>query len=507
MFRDSVPKDVTIDFEFDESPAVIAAIRSVATEGLIGAVLTGLMIMLFLRDLRSVVVVVANIPIALLGSLFGLWLTGNTINIMSLGGMALAIGILVDEATVTVENTNSQMRRTSNVATAALRGNNITAVPRLLALLCILSVFIPAFLMSDPLRSLFLPLTLAVGFAMISSYLLSSTFVPILCSYLLKNSGETEKTEGLFERFRDAFAGPGRRLVRWRWVVVPGYLGACVLVIVLLGSRLGTELFPQVDSGEFVLRFRPPSGSNFELTREMGVKCLEEIQREAKPENILITMGYVGQVAPNYGMNNIVLFMRGPDDGQLRIALREGSGIKLPEFRERLRKVLPERVIPWMAERLEKGGLTKERATQQAKTSTFGFGPGDIVSEVMSFGSMTPIAVRIIGTDLDKVRQHAQKVVLETEEHPVPSRYPVRAKSRLPDRRGRHRPREGWPERREGPGSGQRGDLGDVIEPVHRAQLLGESEDWLRLPGRGAGADLQHDDVGRGRDLADHQGQ
>ncbi len=418
LFRDSVPKDVTIDFEFDESPTVIAAIRSVATEGLIGAVLTGLMIMLFLRDLRSVVVVVSNIPIALLGSMFGLWITGNTINIMSLGGLALAIGILVDEATVEVENAHSQMRRTPNVATAVLRGNNITAVPRLLALLCILSVFIPAFLMRDPLRSLFLPLTLAVGFAMISSYVLSSTFVPVMCSYLLRHMGETEESKGLFDRLQHAFRGLGAVLVRLRYLVVPIYLVACGLVLWQVGGRLGTELFPQVDSGEFVLRFRPPPGSNFELTRQMGVKCLEEIQNEAKPENIAITMGYVGQVAPNYGMNNIVLFMRGPDDGQIRIALREGSGIKLAEFRERLRKVLPEKVIPWLAARLEQGGLSKDRAAQQARMATFGFEPGDIVTEVMSFGSRTPVAVRVIGTDLDKVRQHANKVVLEMKRIP-----------------------------------------------------------------------------------------
>ena len=263
-----------------------------------------------------------------------------------------------------------------------------------------------------------MPLTLAVGFAMISSYILSSTLVPILCSYLLKHSGEDESSEGLFERLRDKFQVFVGLLVRWRWFVVPGYLGVCGLVIVVLGTRIGTELFPQVDSGEFVLRFRPPSGSSFELTREMGVKCLEEIQREAKPENIKITMGYVGQVAPNYGMNNIVLFMRGPDDGQLRIKLREGSGIKLPEFRKRLRKELPDRVIPWLADRLEKGGLTRERAVRQAATATFGFGPGDIVSEVMSFGSMTPIAVRVVGTDLDKVRQHAHKIVVELKAIP-----------------------------------------------------------------------------------------
>ena len=165
----------------------MAAVESVATEGLIGAALTGLMILLFLGDWRSVLVVVANIPLALLGSLFGLWVTGNTINIMSLGGMALAIGILVDESTVTVENVHVQMQRTAKIASAVLHGSLITAVPRLLALLCILSVFIPAFIMADPLRSLFMPLTLGVGFAMISSYLLSSTFVPIMCVRLLKH--------------------------------------------------------------------------------------------------------------------------------------------------------------------------------------------------------------------------------------------------------------------------------------------------------------------------------
>ena len=189
LFRDAVPKDVSINFEFDESPTVVAAVESVATEGLIGAGLTGLMILLFLGDLRSVLVVVANIPLALMGSLVGLWLTGNTINIMSLGGMALSIGILVDEATVTIENTHVQMEHAPNVAMAMLRASNATAVPRLLALLCILSVFIPAFIMTDPLRSLFMPLTLGVGFAMISSYLLSSMFVPIMSVALLKHHG------------------------------------------------------------------------------------------------------------------------------------------------------------------------------------------------------------------------------------------------------------------------------------------------------------------------------
>ncbi len=415
-FREAVPKDVSVNFEFDESPTVVAAVESVATEGLIGAGLTGLMILLFLGDVRSVIVVVSNIPLALLGSLFGLWITGNTINIMSLGGMALAIGILVDEATVTIENVHVQMGRTSNLASAVLHASNATAVPRLLALLCILSVFIPAFIMADPLRSLFMPLTLGVGFAMISSYLLSSTFVPILCVSLLKHGGHgshgeaAHKKPGLFDHMLKVYGKMVQWFVRLRWLMVPGYIAGCGLILWLLGMQVGTELFPQIDSGQFVLRFRPPPGSNFELTRQMAVKCLEEIEQEAKAENIAITMGFVGQVAPNFGIDNMVLFMRGPDDGQLRVAFREDTKIKLPAFRERLRKVLPERVIPWLANRLEQGGLARDEAQQQSTTATFGFEPGDIVSSVMSFGSMTPIAVRIVGTDLKLVRQHAEKI-------------------------------------------------------------------------------------------------
>ncbi len=166
-----------------------------------------------------------------------------------------------------------------------------------------------------------------------------------------------------------------------------------------------------------MLRFRPPPGSSYELTREMGLKCLQEIEKEAGTGNVEITMGFVGQVAPNFGIDNMVLFMRGPDDGWLRVDLTEDSGIKLDEFRERLRKVLPERVVPWLAERLEQGGgaggLPKAEARQQAELATFGFEPGDIVSQVMSFGSSKPIAVRIVGTDYDEVRKHAEKIAGE----------------------------------------------------------------------------------------------
>ena len=303
---------------------------------------------------------------------------------------------------------------------------------------CILSVFVPAFIMDDPLRSLFMPLTLAVGFAMI-------VVVPALQHVragLVRGPAQAHgrmatRSRGLFGRMLKVYGKAVSWLVRLRWVVVPAYLGACALVLWLLGLQVGTELFPQVDSGQFVLRFRPPPGSNFELTRQMAVKCLEEIEQEAKPENIEISMGYVGQVAPNFGIDNMVLFMRGPDDGQLRVALREDSGIKLAEFRERLRKVLPERVIPWLAKRLEQGGLSRRRREQQAKLSTFGFEPGDIVTKVMSFGSLTPIAVRVVGTDLTTGPAARGEDRRQDEAHPLPPRRPVRADARLPHRRGR----------------------------------------------------------------------
>ncbi len=185
---DEVRDEIDVRFEFDQSPYVTRAIKGVLLEGLLGAGLIGLMVVLFLRDWRSVVIVVLNIPLALLASVFALWLCGHTINLMTLGGLTLAIGILVDESVVEVENIHTQMEHTDSVARAVRLGNAETAVPRLLALLCILAVFLPALFMEGALRALFVPLALAVGFAMIASYLLSSTFVPVMSVWLLRSS-------------------------------------------------------------------------------------------------------------------------------------------------------------------------------------------------------------------------------------------------------------------------------------------------------------------------------
>src|SRR5437763_3223012 len=171
----SIPEDIKVRFEFDQSPYVTRAIRGVGIEAGLGAFLTGLMVLLFLRDWRSVIVVVLNIPFALLGAIVALGLTGQPINLMTLGGLALAVGILVDESTVEVENIHTQMDRTDNIARATRLGNAETAVPRPLAMRCILAVFIPSFFMQGAAQALFMPLSLAVGFSMVTSYILSST--------------------------------------------------------------------------------------------------------------------------------------------------------------------------------------------------------------------------------------------------------------------------------------------------------------------------------------------
>ena len=410
LFRSVMPEDVQVRYEFDESPTVRTAIKSVATEGAIGATLVGLMILLFLRDVRTVIVVLLNIPLALTGSLVGLWLTGHTLNVMSLGGLALAIGILVDEATVEVENIHKQMEKTDSMARAVRRGNQITAVPRLLAMFCVLSVFIPTFIMEEPVRSLFMPLTLAVGFSMITSYLLSSTLVPVLAVWLLRHHGDHSHQVTLFDRILPPFGRFVERLAEFRWITVPGFLACCGLILWFVGREVGTELFPQVDSGQFVLGFRAPPGSQYELTRKTAVKILEVIAQDTQ-DKVNISMGYVGLTATNLATANMLLFMRASDDGELRVRLDEGSGIALADLRERLRKDIPAKIVPWLEQVLQKNGLTPKQAVARAKLFSLGFEPGDIVGEVVSLGSPLPVEVIVAGPDREQVRVHALKIL------------------------------------------------------------------------------------------------
>jgi multidrug efflux pump subunit AcrB len=358
---------------------------------------------------------VLNIPIALLGSVVAMWLTGQTLNLMTLGGLALAVGILVDEATVEVENIHTQMARTDAIAWAVRLGNKETAVPRLLAMLCVLAVFIPSFFMEGAARSLFVPLALAVGFSMVTSYLLSSTFVPVMSVWLLRHYHPVHAQTGWFsfDRFRSAYAAMLRRVIPFRWLMLAGYGGVAVGLVCwwLFGHPgVGTEIFPTVDAGQFQLRVRAPTGTKIDITEEITKQTLEAIKKTVGPDNVAITVSYVGIVSPNYPINNVYLWTSGPEEAVLRVRLKQGSGVQIAKLKQQLRDGLPKQLKGWLQKRLIAEGLSEKAAEARAQGLRLSFEPADIVNEVMSFGAPTPIEVAVSGPKLPETREYAEKV-------------------------------------------------------------------------------------------------
>jgi len=420
--QDVLPEDIRVSFEFDQSPYVTRAIWGVAGEGLLGAVLTGLMVLLFLRDWRSVIVVVLNIPLALLGALIALWLTGQGINLMTLGGLALAVGILVDEATVEVENIHTQMERTPSIARAVRLGNAETAVPRLLAMLCILAVFLPSLFMQGPAQALFVPLSLAVGFSMVTSYLLSSTFVPVLSVWLLWHyhpGHEAAAGRFSFTRLRQRYAAVLQKILRQRRLLVPAYVLGAALLSGLAWWFLGTEIFPTVDAGQFQVRLRAATGTRIERTEEIAVRTLETIKDMVGPENVSISVGYLGLVPTSYPINSVYEWMSGPEEAILRVALQPGKGIRVEALKERLRAELPARVKDWLRDKMRAEGAAPGVVTERVGGLRFSFEPADIVNQVMSFGSPTPIEVAVSGPKLEENRAYAEHVRQALEQIPA----------------------------------------------------------------------------------------
>ncbi|MFO0849349.1 MAG: efflux RND transporter permease subunit [Gemmataceae bacterium] len=415
-----LPDDIQVAFEFDQSPYVTNAMTGVAVEGALAAGLVGLMVLLFLRDWRSVIVVVLNIPLALTAALVGLWLSGHTVNLMTLGGLALAVGILVDEATVEVENIHAQLRHTNSVALAVRRGNQETAVPRLLAMLCILAVFIPALFMTGAARGLFLPLALAVGFAMIASYLLSSTLVPVLCVWLLRRDEgggmNDESRSGLLQFIvhRSSF------LVRTRWVLVPVYLTLTTTVVLLVGPRLGVDIFPAVDAGQFQFRLRAPTGTRIEQTEALTQEALRRIDEEVRAAGgaVALSLGYVGVVPSSYPINTVYLWMGGPHESVIRVATKPGP-VRMEALKARLREVLPAHLTAWAARKWKEEGVPADVAERRAGDIRLSFEPADIVNEVMSFGSPTPIEVQVSGANMANNRAFAETLRTELTKLPA----------------------------------------------------------------------------------------
>ncbi len=424
--KDAMGKEgagIDVRFEFDQSPYVTRAVAGVVTEGVLGACLVGLMILLFLRDWRSALVVVLNIPLALMSAVFALWITGETINLMTLGGLALSIGILVDEATVAIENIHAHMEHKEPLAQAVLDGSAETSVPRFLAMLSILAVFVSSFFMQGAARALFVPLSLAVGFTMFASYILSSTFVPVLCVWLLRhkpaeraNQEATEDnrvrsvfqpigkatwinrltTELRLERLRARYEVIVGRLIKLRWRLVGAYLAVTFLLIAILGSQLGRDIFSTVDAGQFRLRMRAADGTNIARTEQFAKQALGLIEDELGSGSVERSLGYVGMIHSNFPVNAVYQWSRGPEEAILYVALKGNLGLRDVELKERLRK----------------------RLNKEMPEVRFSFEPSDIVNDVMSFGSPTPIDIAVSGPNFADDRAHADKVRQELERIP-----------------------------------------------------------------------------------------
>ncbi|HEY2434583.1 MAG TPA: efflux RND transporter permease subunit [Vicinamibacterales bacterium] len=390
-FQALVPDDIKVSYELDQSRNVSMSLQAVLRETAIGALLTGVMVLIFLGDWRSSAIVVVTIPFALLAAVIALWGAGQTINVMTLGGLALAVGILVDEATVAIENIHTHLARGGSVARAVLDASGEVVVPRLLAMFSVVAVFVPSFFMSGVSRSLFVPLSLAVGFSMIASFFLASSLVPVLSVWLLgrhQTSPKAAHTTDWVDRLRERLGRMLQALAPARWLLVVVYAVVTIAVVALVGLNLGREIFPAGGVSQFRLRFRAPAGTKFESTERLATDVLDEIKSAAGPNNVEISLGYVGVQPSSYPINTIFLWTGGSHEGVLQVALRRAAGIRLVDFEETLR----------------------ERFKTRFPMAQFSFEPGDIVNQIMNFGTSTPVEVAITGPDFAASRTFAAKM-------------------------------------------------------------------------------------------------
>ncbi|SCW48146.1 efflux RND transporter permease subunit [Mucilaginibacter sp. NFR10] len=386
----AIPPDIKASYEFDQSGYVINSIKSLTTEGVLGAVLTGLMVLLFLRDWRGSLIVVLTIPLALLSAIICLKLFGQSINIMTLGGLALAVGILVDEATVTIENIHHHQEKGESKGRAILEASKEIALPKLLILLCILAIFFPAFFMSGIPKAMFLPLSLAVGLAMIASFLLSQSFVPVMANWLFKDHLSENAKEGeKMSKFKDRHGKWLKKVATASTLIVTIYLLVSVVAAVLLFNVLGKELFPKVDAGQFQVRVRLADGTRLERTETKTKALLTLIDSLSGGQKIAITSAFIGNQGSSYPVNAIHLWTSGPQEAVLKVNFVENAGINLEDFKETLRKEVVLK-IPGMQ---------------------ISFEPSDLVDQVMSQGTNTPVQIRILGKNLLQDRDFAQRIL------------------------------------------------------------------------------------------------
>ena len=392
----------------DQSLFVRAAISGVAREGVIAAALTSLMILLFLGSWRSTVIIAISIPLAILGAIILLSVFGETLNIMTLGGLALAVGILVDDATVTIENINWHLEHGKDTETAIMDGARQIVTPAFVSLLCICIVFVPMFFLDGVARFLFVPMAEAVMFAMICSFILSRTLVPTMAKYLLKpHAAHTDEHgvsaalppsrnplvrfqrafEARFEKIRSAYHGLLELALGQRKPFVVGFL-AFVAVSMLLVPFLGRNFFPDVDGGQILMHVRAQIGTRMEDTSTL-FSSIEQSVKQVIPADEL------GTVVDNIGLSNSGINttynntgLIGEQDGDIQVALNEGHH-PTAEYVRTLRERLP-REFPGV---------------------TFSFPPADIVSQILNFGAPAPIDLQVRGPNLAANFAYANKLL------------------------------------------------------------------------------------------------
>ena len=410
--KDALPPNLKIAPIGDQSLFVSAAIEGVAREGIIAAALTSLMILLFLGSWRSTVIIATSIPLAILGSIAALSAMGETMNIMTLGGLALAVGILVDDATVTIENINWHLEHGKDVETAILDGAAQIVTPAFVSLLCICIVFVPMFFLQGVARFLFVPMAEAVMFAMIASFILSRTLVPTMAKYLLHPHshddphGEGKKPsrnplvrfqrrfEARFEKIRESYHGLLALALAHRKVFTIGFMAFVVLSFALV-PMLGRNFFPSVDSGQILMHVRAPVGTRVEESARLFAEVTDAVRRVIPKEELGTVVDNIG--LSSSGINNTYnnTGTIGSQDGDIQIALNEGHA-PTADYVRRLREQLP----------------------REFPGTTFSFPPADIISQILNFGSPAPIDLQIRGPNLAANFDYASRLLREIRRVP-----------------------------------------------------------------------------------------
>ncbi|MCU1263337.1 MAG: acriflavin resistance protein [Bryobacterales bacterium] len=398
--RAAAPKGLQIKELFDQSFFVRASIQGVLKEGVIAALLTAAMILLFLGSWRSTLIIAVSIPLSILSSIIALSAMGHTLNIMTLGGLALAIGILVDDATVTIENIHSHMGG-KTLRDAVLDGASQIAVPTFVSTLTICIVFVSVVFLTGPAKYLFTPMALAVVFAMAASYLLSRTLAPLMVNYLLAKEEHSEEPRNAFERIHTRFNNAYERLrIRYvdalTWVLdrkrVAGIaMGAVVLAAFALMPFVGRDFFPSVDAGQIRMHVRGPAGLRVEETQALFGRVEEEVRRVIPSDEIELVLQNIGKSQESFNLAFGDGSMIGTFDGELSISLNGEHHAPSAEYIRKFRDVLP-RMFPGVS---------------------FYFQPADIVTQILNFGLPAPVNIQFGGYDPNNyvlARQMAERL-------------------------------------------------------------------------------------------------